>query len=94
MADWQLALYYTLTELCTRWGAEHEVLVAYVEHGIIEPVAGDAREHWRFTVVALRRTQKALRLQHVFGINLPGIALALALLEELDDLRLAMRRLQ
>jgi chaperone modulatory protein CbpM len=35
----------------------------------------------------LARVQRALRLQHDFGVNLAGAALALDLLEEVERLR-------
>ncbi len=49
------------------------------------------RSQWRFSGFALMRVQRVLRLQHDFGVNLPGAALALDLLEELDRLRRTQR---
>ena len=49
------------------------------------------RAQWRFSGVALTRVQRVIRLQHDFGVNLPGAALALELLEELERLRRAQR---
>jgi chaperone modulatory protein CbpM len=46
----------------------------------------DASE-WRFSGAALRRARIALRLERDLGVNLPGVALALDLLEELQRLR-------
>lgn len=39
------------------------------------------------------RVRSALRLQHDLGVNLAGIALALNLMEELEDLRAELKRM-
>jgi chaperone modulatory protein CbpM len=46
---------------------------------------------WRFSGTALRRARTALRLQRDLEINLPGVALALELLEEIDKLRRTLK---
>jgi len=50
-------------------------------------VAAVEAEQWRFAGTALRRARTALRLQRDLEINLPGVALALELMEELEALR-------
>jgi len=47
---------------------------------------------WRFTYTEIRRVQTAVRLQRDLRINLPGCALALDLLDELEELRQLRRR--
>jgi chaperone modulatory protein CbpM len=77
---------FSLAELC-RICDVHEALVAeIVEEGIVEPL-GSSREAWRFTGFAVMRIQKVIRLQREFEVNLPGAALALELLEEIERLR-------
>ena len=79
---------FSLTEVCAACRVAEELVVEIVAEGIVEP-SGTDRAQWRFTGVALTRVQRALRLQHDFGINLAGAALALDLLEELERLRRA-----
>ena len=79
---------FSLTEVCAACRVSEELVVEIVAEGIVEP-SGPDRAQWRFTGVALTRVQRALRLQHDFGINLAGAALALDLLEELERLRRA-----
>jgi chaperone modulatory protein CbpM len=79
---------FSLTEVCVACRVSEELVVEIVAEGIVEP-SGTDRAQWRFTGVALTRVQRALRLQHDFGINLAGAALALDLLEELERLRRA-----
>lgn len=81
---------FSLTELCAACRVSEELVVEIVAEGIVEPLGSD-RTQWRFTGVALTRVQRVLRLQHDFGVNLPGAALALDLLEELERLRRAQR---
>ena len=81
---------FSLAELCAACRVSEEQLVEIVAEGVVEPVGGD-REQWRFSGVAVTRIQRVMRLQHDFGVNLPGAALALELLEELERLRRAQR---
>ncbi len=88
LLDEQMEL--SLAELCRACSVHAETVLAMVEEGLLEP-RGAAPAEWRFPGPAVRRVQVALRLQRDLGLNLPGAALALDLLEELEILR---RRLQ
>jgi chaperone modulatory protein CbpM len=81
---------FSLAELCAACRVSEEQLVEIVAEGVVEPVGGE-REQWRFSGVALTRIQRVMRLQQEFGVNLPGAALALELLEEVERLRRAQR---
>ena len=61
-------------------------IVELVEEGVLSVLEIDSSE-WRFSGASLRRARVALRLEHDLGLNLPGVALALDLLEELERLR-------
>jgi chaperone modulatory protein CbpM len=75
-----------LEEFCRICHASEEFVLALVAEGVIEPHGGD-RARWRFSGLSVRRTQVAVRLHHDLDVNLPGVALALELLEEIDRLR-------
>lgn len=81
----------TLADLCRLCGVNAEIIHEMIEEGIITPEGFSPRE-WRFTLIAVKRVQTAVRLQHDLRINLPGCALALDLLEELEELRRLTRR--
>lgn len=81
---------FSLAELCSVCRVSEETVVEIVAEGIVEPTGGEPGQ-WRFTGIALARIQRTLRLQHEFGVNLPGAALALELLEELERLRRGRR---
>lgn len=80
----------TLPELCRLCAVERQVVLEIVAEGIVEP-SGAAPEAWRFSGLAVTRVHRVLRLQHEFEVNLPGAALALELLEEIERLKRARR---
>jgi chaperone modulatory protein CbpM len=57
---------------------------------VLEP-AGDARS---FPGQALRQARRAARLRDDFGLNAPGMALALAYLERIDALERRLHELE
>lgn len=69
---------------------EQRHIVEWVEEGVITVLEMDAAE-WRFSGAQLRRARIALRLERDLGVNAAGVALALELLEELEELRRARR---
>lgn len=71
--------------------AEH--IVELVEEGVIEPVVRRDRR-WEFTGESLVRARRAISLQRDLGLNVAGVALALDLLDELEDLRRRMHALE
>lgn len=77
---------FTLIELCRYGKTSAEYIIDMVEEGILEPEGKNELE-WRFDALALKRLQTAQRLQRDLRINLPGAALVLELLEEVEDLR-------
>lgn len=84
-------LHLTLTELCQACGAAEEHVTTWVLEGVLEPTGRQPQE-WRFGGPALRRAHIALRLTRDLEINAAGVALALDLLDEINDLRTRLRR--
>ena len=80
----------SLDELCRACSTEIDELLALVDEGVIAP-RGACPAHWRFTGLQLRRARVAVRLQRDLGVNTAGAALALQLMDELDDLRARLR---
>jgi len=81
----------TLTDLCRLCGVNAELIHDMIEEGILSP-EGHSPQEWRFTFIAIKRVQTAVRLQQDLRVNLPGCALALELLEELEELRRLSQR--
>ncbi len=75
---------YSLAELCEICQLERTVVLELIEYDVIvaEAVEGDV-----FKQAQLDRLMKASRLQHDLEINNAGVALALDLLETIDELK-------
>jgi chaperone modulatory protein CbpM len=80
----------SLEELCAACRVSEDLVVEIVAEGIVEPLGG-SRAQWRFTGLAVTRIRRVIRLQQEFDVNLPGAALALELIEEVERLRRARR---
>ena len=90
--DEQSAL--TLTELSHVCAVQTGYIIELVDEGLVTPdIATEENEpqNWRFSGVQLRRARIALRLQGDLGVNLAGAALALQLLDEIENLRAQVR---
>lgn len=83
----------TLGDLARRCEVEVHIVIEMVEEGVLEPLGG-RQEEWLFHGHDLMRLHRALRLQQDLDVNLPGVALAMDLLEELDALRSRVKRLE
>jgi chaperone modulatory protein CbpM len=71
-----------------------EWVVELVNEGVIEARGsspGATSQQWRFASTTVVRVQKAQRLQRDLGVNLPGVALALQLLDRIDALESRLR---
>lgn len=63
-----------------------EFIVELVEEGIIDPIIAE-NSTWIFEGRCLKRIRTAQNLQKDLGLNLPGVAVALELLQEVELLR-------
>jgi chaperone modulatory protein CbpM len=82
-----------LATLCRACGLPVEAVAALVDEGILEP-AGARRGRWRFPADSIRRARIALRLQRDLDLNIAGAALALDLLDHLEELRARVRSME
>ncbi|PIE56156.1 MAG: MerR family transcriptional regulator [Desulfobulbus propionicus] len=82
----------SLAELCHICAVHAEEVLEMIDEGLISP-SGPSPAEWQFGAIEIRRVQTARRLQQDLRVNLPGCALALELLEELEELRRLVRML-
>ncbi len=83
---------FSLTELCRASGATEEQLKLWVAEGALEPqgefeLHSRATRTWVFSGSALRRAVIAHRLESELEVNPAGVALALDLIDQIEDLR-------
>ena len=83
----------TLAQLCQACELSEAQIIELVEQGVIDPLGQEPAE-WRFVSVSLRRVRITRNLQRDLGVNAPGAALALELLEEIEELRARLRHLE
>lgn len=84
----------SLSELCRCCNLSAETMIKFVEQGVISPVQGQSASQWRFHSSSLVRADKAMRLKRDLNINLAGSALVLELLDEINQLRAQLQRVE
>jgi chaperone modulatory protein CbpM len=80
----------TLAEISRACAVHAEGIVELVEEGALAPIGAEPHR-WRFTGAHMRRARVAVHLQADLGVNLAGAALALQLLDEIEDRRARLR---
>jgi len=89
---------FSFQELCDTCATSEEWILQLVEEGALEPLNFTEHVHqseqWRFTAVSLQKVRTAQRLQRDLQINPAGVALALDLLEQIDQLQTQLHCLQ
>jgi chaperone modulatory protein CbpM len=85
----------TLEQLCRSCALPREQILLLVEEGIIEPRTrgGEtAAQDWQFHWKTVSRVRTSVRLQNDLGINLPGVAMVIELLDRIEKLERQLQR--
>ncbi len=80
-------------ELCEVCHVTQEFMHELIEYGAIEP-KGISIEVWRFNPNHMRKIQIIKRLQHDLEVNLPGAALAIELMDQIEEMRVQLELLE
>ena len=83
----------TVTEICRACSGTQEWVTELVSEGVLEPI-GKGTGELRFPGTSLSRARTAMHLQRDLGLNLAGVALALDMLDEIENLRARLRRFE
>ena len=81
----------TTIELSRACNASPSHIELWVAEGVLQPSGGTPAD-WRFSGGSLARMRTATRLARDLKINSPGVALALDLLDEIEQLEARLRR--
>jgi chaperone modulatory protein CbpM len=81
----------TLSQLCEVCSVEHTLIEQLVAEGVLDPV-GNRSGEVLFRYTSVRVTLTTIRLQDDLGVNLPGAALALDLLERIEELQRQLKK--
>jgi len=84
---------FSLQDLCHCTELPTATVIELVEQGIVEP-EGNSPENWLFSTHMVLVTKKAQRLHADLEIDWSGIALALRLIDEVEQLREENKRLK
>lgn len=85
--------YLSFTEVCLQTDVAEETVFEIIEQGIVEPI-GASPDEWLFSPTMLILTKKAVRMHRDLHVDWTGIALALELLGEVEQLREQNRNLE
>jgi hypothetical protein len=88
-----LGQYMTLETLAAAVDMHPDLVAQFVTYGLVEPMRMEERELW-FGPDAMRRLRTMRRLREDLGINLPGIAVVLDLLERIEMLQRKLAKLR
>ncbi len=88
-----LAQRLTLEALAAAVDLHPDLVERFVAYGLLEPLRSEERIRW-FDVEAVRRLRTIRRLREDLGINLPGIAAVLDLLERLKAVQRELAHLR
>lgn len=83
----------TVEEVCCRYHIPKALLLDLIEYGVFNNTTTQI-DQIIFDGKALKTMEAAFRLHKDLDINLPGVALALELLEEMDNMRCELRMLR
>ncbi len=84
-------VHMTIMELSQASHSPEDLIMSWVSEGVLSP-AGSLPPDWRFSGDSLKRAKTAARLTHDLELNIPGVALALDLLDEIARLRNQLHR--
>ena len=84
-------VHMNIVELSHASRTPEDLIMAWVTEGVLSPI-GSSPEDWRFSGDSLRRAKTAAHLTHDLELNVPGVALALDLLDEIAQLRSQIHR--
>jgi chaperone modulatory protein CbpM len=83
----------SLAQLCRLSNQPAESILEMMEYGVIEPYQ-HSTEKWLFKGDSVHRLRCAKRLKKDLDVNTAGAALALDLLQEMEQMRMRLRRLE
>ena len=83
----------SLSQLCEVCSVEHTLIEQLVEEGVLDPLeyAAPGPDELMFRYTSVRVTLTVIRLQDDLGVNLAGAALAVDLLDRIDELQRQLR---
>ena len=79
-------VFYTTKAVCSRYKINQDIIDEMVSWGVADP-SGHEPDKWLFSQKDFDRIGQASRFNKELEINIPGAALALQLLDEINHIR-------
>ena len=89
----EISYVLTLQEVTQSVHLTVDTVITIVEHGIVEP-RGERPEQWQFEPGMLATLQRANRLRQDLELDWEAVALAVSLIDQVQELRRDNRRLR
>ena len=83
----------TVEQLCAACSIDEEWIIRHVQEGLFA-ISGVVDSEWRFSSADLRRAQRMRDIERKFDAAPELAALVADMLEEMDELRARLRRLE
>jgi len=82
---------YTIEVAAQLAEVPRRLIVIYYKHGLVSPVTDPGRSGWYFDDEAIRTVRRIEYLRSACGLNLAGVKLVMALMDEVERLRAELR---
>lgn len=82
----------TLDEYCRAIHADKQIILTMVEYELLQP-QGENPDEWRFDSSLLRRGRIAASFYLDLEMNLPGVTMALRLLDQISSLQCELEQM-
>jgi DNA-binding transcriptional MerR regulator len=82
---------YTLEVAAELTQVPRRLIVLYYKHGLVSPVTDPTGNGWYFDDEAIRIVRRIEYLRSACGLNLAGVKLVIALMDEVERLRTELR---
>jgi DNA-binding transcriptional MerR regulator len=82
---------YTIEVAAQLAQVPRRLIVLYYKHGLVSPIKDPAGNGWYFNDEAIRIVRRIEYLRTACGLNLAGIKLVMALVNEVEELRTELR---
>jgi DNA-binding transcriptional MerR regulator len=82
---------YTIEVAAQLAQVPRRLIVLYYKHGLVSPIKDPAGSGWFFNDEAIRIVRRIEYLRSACGLNLAGIKLVMALVDEVENLRAELR---
>lgn len=83
---------YNISYILSLKRSNPELIIALVNEGMLDPI-GESKSKWRFSFSTVENVLKVVRFHKDLNLNLAGAAIALELLDRIEELESMVERI-